>query len=432
MNIDQKIPVAQYITSALAALAGKVNFADDQSLVHAMRLLEEQGIPTAKHEEYKYCNIEAILKKEFKNISNRYTAIDSSTVQQLANVKDCINLFVVNGRFIPEYSNLDQLPEKLLVGDIKKVSGLKELNGVGAYADVTADAFIALNCLYGANGVFIHAESGFQAQKPVHIIYVNSVEGNTLENIRNYVQVEAEAELQLIESFVSINNAAHIFSNYLSEIVMRKGSKLIHTKIQNEDKSSYQVNTTQVHQQQQSNYTSNTFTFGGAVVRNNLNVVMDAKNAEAHLNGLFIASQTALIDNHTLVDHRQPHCNSNELYKGVISDKATGVFNGKIFVRKDAQKTNAYQSSKNILLSDEATINTKPQLEIYADDVKCSHGTSTGKIDEEAVFYLKSRGIGELAAKRLLLQAFAGEVVEKIEHPALKEKLEDLLLHNMQ
>ena len=206
-------------------------------------------------------------------------------------------------------------------------------------------------------------------------------------------------------------------------MVLNENSKLKSYRLQNEDENSHQVNTVQVNVNRYANYITNTFTFNGALVRNNLNVELASDLCESHLNGLFISSGTKLIDNHTLVDHQKPNCESNELYKGIAKDKSTGVFNGKIYVRKDAQKTNAYQSSKNILLSEDATINTKPQLEIYADDVKCSHGTSTGKVDEAALFYLKSRGIGDENARKLLLQAFAQEVIDKIEIEELKEKV---------
>ncbi len=187
------------------------------------------------------------------------------------------------------------------------------------------------------------------------------------------------------------------------------------------------MNTLQVHQELNSNFNTHTFSLSGAVLRNNLNIALGAENCESHLFGLYLPKNNQLVDNHTLVDHRMPHCYSNELYKGIMSDSSTGVFNGKIYVRQDAQKTNAFQSNKNILLSDDATINTKPQLEIYADDVKCSHGTSTGKIDEEAMFYLRARGIGEESAKKLLMQAFADEVLDMIKIPALKEHIHSLV-----
>ncbi len=194
----------------------------------------------------------------------------------------------------------------------------------------------------------------------------------------------------------------------------------------NEGALSYSVNTNQVKVSKYANYSNSTFTMSGELVRNNHNVELASADCEAHLNGLFVTNGAQLVDNHTLIDHQMPNCQSNELYKGIAKDKSTGVFNGKIYVRKDAQKTNAYQSSKNILLSDDATINTKPQLEIYADDVKCSHGTSTGKVDEEALFYLKARGIGDTNARKLLLQAFAQELIDKIEIESLQQRVLNL------
>ena len=212
----------------------------------------------------------------------------------------------------------------------------------------------------------------------------------------------------------------------MSEKLIEESAKLNFLTIQNEGAHSYSVNTNQVKVSKYATYSNSTFTLSGELVRNNHNVELAASNCEAHLNGLFITNGLQLVDNHTLIDHQMPHCESNELYKGIAKGKSTGVFNGKIFVRKDAQKTNAYQSSKNILLSDDATINTKPQLEIYADDVKCSHGTSTGKVDEEALFYLKARGIGDEGARKLLLQAFAQELFNKIEIPSLQERVLNL------
>jgi Fe-S cluster assembly protein SufD len=209
----------------------------------------------------------------------------------------------------------------------------------------------------------------------------------------------------------------------VSEKLVDENAKLTCYTFQNEGELSYSVNTNQVNVNRYANYCNTTFTLSGEMVRNNHNVELAAQNCEAHLNGLFITNGNQLVDNHTLIDHQMPNCESNELYKGIAKDKSIGVFNGKIFVRKDAQKTNAYQSSKNILLSNDATINTKPQLEIYADDVKCSHGTSTGKVDEEALFYLKARGIGDESARKLLLQAFAQELIDKIEIESLKERV---------
>jgi len=217
-----------------------------------------------------------------------------------------------------------------------------------------------------------------------------------------------------------------VFNNFLSEKFVSPGAKLVSYTFQNEGEFGYSVNTHQVKVDRDGHYDNCTVTLSGQVVRNNHNVVLAGENSQAHLNGLFSSKGSQLVDNHTLMDHQVPHCESNELYKGIINDKSTGVFNGKIYVRKDAQKTNAYQSSKNILLSNDATINTKPQLEIYADDVKCSHGTSTGKIDEAALFYLNARGIGKESGRKLLLASFAQEVINKIEVESLKDLITSL------
>ncbi len=214
-----------------------------------------------------------------------------------------------------------------------------------------------------------------------------------------------------------------VFHNFLSEKLIAEGARLDSFILQEEGADGYSVHTNQVEVHKKGNYDNTTFTLSGELVRNNHNVVLKGSHSAAHLYGLFSAKGTQLVDNHTLMDHQVPDCESNELYKGIAAGKSTGVFNGKIFVRQDAQKTNAYQSSKNILLCDDATINTKPQLEIYADDVKCSHGTSTGKVDEEALFYLRSRGIGDQSARKLLLASFAGEVIKRITVESLAERV---------
>lgn len=257
---------------------------------------------------------------------------------------------------------------------------------------------------------------------PVHIIYINHNDKASLSNSRNFIHIESGSELTLVESFVNIGEGK-VFSNYVSEKLLDENAKLTCYTFQNEGSASYSVHTNSVKVNRYANYSNTTITLSGELVRNNHNIELAAPNCEAHLNGLFLTKGTQLVDNHTLIDHQMPNCESNELYKGIAVDKSTGIFNGKIFVRKDAQKTNAYQSSKNILLSDDATINTKPQLEIYADDVKCSHGTSTGKIDTDALFYLKARGIGEESARKLLLRAFAEEVINKVEVESLKENM---------
>ncbi|MFL5751975.1 MAG: Fe-S cluster assembly protein SufD [Bacteroidia bacterium] len=432
MNIiDQKISTTQFVINELGKHSGKVGFIPDEALIHAMRYLEDKGIPNAKHEDYKYCNIEGILKKDFKSIDNSYLAISAKEASKYKVVENCINLFVINGSFSAELSDTKNLPLGLRISALADADKNILSKHLANYADVNSDAFIALNTAYISGGVFIHAEKGKSIEKAIHIINLVSSSGSVFQNVRNLVVCENGAQLNLVESFETVDLSGKAFTNYLTEIFVGEQAVVETYRVQKECDHAYQVNTTQVFQQRNSNYTTNTYTFSGALVRNNLNVVIGDVNAEAHLNGLFLAKGTQLVDNHTLVDHQKPNCNSNELYKGIVDHKSTGVFNGKIYVRKDAQKTNAYQSSKNILLSDDATLNTKPQLEIYADDVKCSHGTSTGKIDEEGLFYLRSRGIGEESGRRMLVHAFAEEVVQKIKIDSLREYIETLITESI-
>jgi Fe-S cluster assembly protein SufD len=240
--------------------------------------------------------------------------------------------------------------------------------------------------------------------------------------------IERDAQIEIVESFETLG-PVKTFTNALTEVVVHQNAIVDHYRMQLEGLVGHQMNTVNAVTQKGSNYRTYTFTLDGAWVRNNLNIRFSESHAEAHLFGLTMLNGQRVADHHTVVDHAIPNCMSNELYKGVLDDKSLGVFNGKIFVRRDAQKTNAYQTNRNILLSDDAQINTKPQLEIYADDVKCSHGTSTGRMDEDALFYLRARGIGETAARKLLVRAFAEEVVTNVPNDAIRAYVENRLDH---
>lgn len=417
--VDNKSAVTQNLLEQLQKNSSKIAFMPDTEIISAIRHLEEKGIPNNKHEDYKYCNLESVLRKEFKSVEQSFNELTNADIAPLK-LDEAINLVVVNGNYN------EALSEKMIVKGLT-VKSLNELSSsekalLSSQAKSDTDALIALNTAFTGNGLFLEIEKGNLIPMPLHVIYVNCSDSNSVINTRNFIHVQANAEVTIVESFYNIGTAK-VFSNFVSEKLVDENAKLTCHTFQNEGALSYSVNTNQVKVNKHSNYSNTTTTLSGELVRNNHNVILADTNCEAHLNGLFIATGTQQIDNHTLIDHQMPHCESNELYKGIAKDKSTGTFNGKIFVRKDAQKTNAYQSSKNILMSDDATINTKPQLEIYADDVKCSHGTSTGKIDTEALFYLKARGIGEESARKLLLQAFAQELIDKIEIPSLQERV---------
>lgn len=417
--ITEKSIITSNLLEQLQKHAAKVGFMPDDEIVDAIRLLEDKGIPNNKHEDYKYCNIESVLRKEFKTVEQSFDELTHNDIAPLK-LDEAINVVVVNGNYQVDLS------EKMVVKrfNILPLNDLfpAEKKRLASLAKSKTDALIALNSTFTGNGFFLEIEKEAVLPMPIHIIYINSSKQNSVVNTRNFIHVRENAEVTIVESFYNIG-AGKVFSNVVSEKLIDENAKLTSYTIQTENELSYAVHTNQVSVNKYANYTNTTLTLSGELVRNNHNVELVGENCEANLNGLFITNGNQLVDNHTLIDHQVPNCQSNELYKGIAKGKSTGVFNGKIFVRKDAQKTNAYQSSKNILLSDDATINTKPQLEIYADDVKCSHGTSTGKIDEDALYYLKARGIGDDNARKLLLQAFAQELIDKIEIESLKEKV---------
>ena len=403
-------------------------FGNTQLRCQAMESFCKQGIPTRKNEEYKYTPIDSLLKEEFyfsatKNCSNEQ-------IEDLKFLKDAHVAIIENGIFMEEASNLEKLPKGVTICSLANAAkgNLTDFEKHYAkYADVNADPFIALNTAMVKDGVFIHIAKNVIIDKPIHIIHIATAFENKMIHPRNLIVVDENAQVEIIESFQTFDSTARTFSNALTEIVIDESAVVDHYKIQDESELGYLMNTTQVIQKKQSVFSTHTFTLSGSLVRNNLTLVLDDEHIESHLNGLYLTTGNQVVDNHTVVDHRKPNCNSNELYKGIIDGKSTATFNGKIFVRKDAQKTNAFQSNKNILLSEAGTINTKPQLEIYADDVKCSHGTSTGKLDEDQIFYLLARGLSPASAKKLLMHAFASEVTSNIKIEALREYIEEII-----
>jgi Fe-S cluster assembly protein SufD len=412
--IAEKINTVQRIIGQISASCGKADFISDELIVSGMKFLEEHSIPDNKHEEYKYCNLGGVFRKEFSQLTQEFTRPAEIKTHR---IEGAINLFIVNGKFEPELS--DSLPEGI---SISKFSALEKRHRElpGSLSFPYADVFTALSSVYSPDGMFLHFQAKLKPGKPVHLIYISSASSESFLQIRNFCLLEENTEVELLESQVS-GSTGKIFTNYLSEKMLKRDARLNSVMIQHEGQKNYGVNNTKVSIEGGAAYFNTTITTGGQLVRNNHEAILKGRDAEAHLNGFFIATGNSLVDNHTLMDHRVADCMSNELYKGIARDKSTGVFNGKIFVRRDAQKTNAYQSSKNILLSDEASIFTKPQLEIYANDVKCSHGTSTGKLDENALFYLNSRGIGKEKARKMLLRSFAEEVFATIRSEMIRD-----------
>lgn len=394
----------------------------------AIATFEELGFPVRKLEEWKYTNINPILKHDFKTTIHDADPLSWDEIKDFLSYEDNVNRLVfVNGQFNEKLSNVITKSEKVFIGSL--LEGRVRMSDViekhfSKYADYKNHSLTALNTAFAKDGAFIYASKNENVTEPVQIIFVSdSREESFMSQPRNLFVMEEGSGIKITEEYFSIGEK-HNFTNVVTEIYCDKNSNLERYKIQNDGDNSYHIGTTQVMQEKDSRFSDTTISWGGAITRNNLNSVFNGSNTECHFFGLYLLTGKQHVDNHTLADHAMPHCYSNELYKGIIDDKATGVFNGKIMVREDAQKTNAYQSNGNILLSEDATIYSKPQLEIFADDVKCSHGATTGQLNKEEMFYLQARGIGKDEARILLLNAFAGDVIDSVKINSLREKLQ--------
>lgn len=392
----------------------------------------EIGIPTVKHEEWKYTRINDFFNKDYHFTTDlkeqNFSKADLEGLQLPAHEEANVVVFV-NGHYHNELSTLRS--EELEIMPLQEAAHNRFASIVekhlGHSTQYHKDGITALNTAFIQEGVFIHVLKGRAAKHPVYFYNITDARnGNIFAQPRVLVHVDENAHLQIVETFATIGTDES-FTNQIVEMAVEKDAVLEFYKIQNDAPNSTVVSTTHVHQVGKSIVNVITVSLSGGLVRNNLNMVMSAENSVANLYGLYLQKGNTHVDNHTVVDNRQPNCLSNELYKGVLTDNATGVFNGKIFVRQIAQKTNAYQSNKNILLSENASVNTKPQLEIFADDVKCSHGCTVGQLDEDALFYLKSRGIHEETAKALLLQGFALDILQKIKPSEIRLYVDELV-----
>jgi len=403
----------------------------------AMSEFQKLGLPAIRHEEWKYARVSNLFRKDLKYLQGEI-AITSSDLEKfrLPGSDSATELVFINGIFNPALSKVRHLPEELIAIPLEEAANgtyaafIK--TNLGHSADYHPDGIHALNAAFAGNGLFIVAKKGKVIEKPVYIYNLaDSRAGFIFAQPRTLVHVEAAAELQIAEQYITIGGNES-FTNEVFEVVAEKDSIVDYYKIQNEGSLANHVGTTHIRQVGKCLTNAVTITLSGAMVRNNLNMIMESEHGESHMYGLYLLDGKTLADNHTIVDNVMPHCYSNELYKGIMDGESTGVFNGKIFVRKDAQKTNAYQSNKNVLLSDKASANTKPQLEIFADDVKCSHGCTIGRLDDEALFYLRSRGISEKNAKSLLLHAFAVDILDNIKLEPLREHVDRMISERLE
>lgn len=386
------------------------------------------GFPTVRNEEWKYTNVQPLVSRPYA-LSQRMAALPhrSAVEQFLIGGLNAYVLVFVNGAFAESLSSLPEQQGRIVVGNFAAAQHAHSAivhRHFAQYAEYSADAFAALNTAFSHDGAFVCVPDGQILDKPVQIVSIaDARHGDVFAQPRHLVVLGRNSHARIVESSGTLGE--HIgFQNAVAEVYVGEDSTAEFYRVQDSSARSVVVHTLSAFQEQRSAFTTVAATLDGEFVRNNVNIRLGGERAEAHLNGLYLPTGEQHVDSHTCVDHALPHCNSNELYKGVLDGNATGVFNGKVLVRPDAQKTNAFQSNRNVLLSASASINSKPQLEIFADDVKCSHGATIGQLDEDALFYLRARGLGEDRAKALLLYAFASDVLDTIALVPLREHLE--------
>ncbi len=392
----------------------------------------ELGFPTVRQEQWRFTNVAPIARTEFK----LQVSTDQVREGDLARYRyaDCAQLAVVNGQFRPDLSRVDGLPKGVvacgLVEALERYPEKVEPH-LGRFAHFDEQPFVALNTAFLKDGVFLYVPANVVVETPINIVVVGRPAHDPVAFFpRNLFVAEENSQVSVVEQYVTLGEGTYLNSP-VTEVVSGPNAVIDHYKLERESVDVFHTATFQLYQDRDSNFSSHSISWGGAIVRNDVNATLDGEGAQAILNGLYIVEGTQLVDNHMRVDHTKPHCDSHELYKGILDGRARAVFSGLIHVHPGAQKTDAKQTNRNLLLSREALCNSHPQLEIFADDVKCTHGSTVGQLDDRAVFYLRSRGIGEEAARSLLTYAFASDIVSRIKIQPVKQDLEEFLFRRL-
>jgi Fe-S cluster assembly protein SufD len=397
----------------------------------AIARFSELGFPTTHDEDWRFTNVARIAQTPFRLAQNGRTELAPLELEQFSSSGFACSRFVfVNGRYAPGLSSPQPLPDGVKVNSVAHAltadrDSLEQ--HLARYADYQDDAFCALNTAFMEDGSFVRILPGTVLQEPIYLLYVSTPSAlPTIVHPRNLILAGDNSQATVVEEYVSLSANVY-FSNVVTEVVVGENSVLTHYLIERESTQAFKVSTLRIQQGRSSNVASHSVLLGGALVRNNVHPVLAGEGCDCLINGLFMATGQQHMDNYMKVEHASPHCNSRQFYNGILDGKSRGVFHGRIIVHKDAQKTDAKQTNKNLLLSDEAQIDTKPQLEIYADDVKCTHGATIGQIDDDAIFYLRSRGIAEASARDLLLLAFASENFQRMKVEPIRSYLEALV-----
>lgn len=430
-NKVENIPLENRFASAFEMNVGRRLNGTNNKLNELRRAAIDRflslGFPTPRSEAWKYTNISKVLQRDYDvHLAAPEIALTKENIATyLVPELDAHVVVLINGRFVRELSDIGTVPSGVIVTSFNEASQ-RHPHLVSAYfgrSAATSDVFTALNTAFTLDGLFVFVPERKILQRPLHVVNLIDTDDDLFLQPRNLFVFGEGSQARIVESGASLGTG-HTFTNSVTEILVASRAVIEFYSIQDSGPHASIVSNVEARQEGESVFTTHTVTLTGEVVRNNLTVVPDGEFCETHLFGLFLPRGDTHVDNHTLVDHVKPNCVSNELYKGVLDERGSGVFNGKVLVRPDAQKTNAFQENKAILLSKTATMNAKPELEIYADDVKCSHGATTGQLDPDALFYLRSRGIPETEARGMLLHAFVRDVIDEVKLEPLRMLLD--------
>ena len=434
----KKMDLKEKLVSSFLAFENKGGL-DLDSNVHSIRSkailnFEKEGFPTKKDEEWKYTSLNSILKNDYSLFPKTKKAVEFKNVREYSiNEIESYTLVFIDGVFSSFLSETthDDCDVCVLSSALTRPKYKMVVDNYFNTIAKNNNSLTELNTAFSVEGAFINIPKNTIVPKPIQILnFSTGSEKDVMLQPRNLVVVGENSHVQIIERHQNLSKNA-VLTNAVTEIFVHKRAIVDYYKIQNDTENSSLIDSTFVSQKQQSVASVHTYSFGGKLTRNNLEFYQEGEYITSHLNGISILNKKQHVDNHTLVNHKFPNCESHELYKGIYADKSTGVFNGKVVVQQAAQKTNAFQQNNNILIDDGASINAKPQLEIFADDVKCSHGCTIGQLDESALFYMQTRGIPKKEAKALLLFAFGNDVVEKIKIPQLKTRITKLIAKNL-
>ena len=400
----------------------------------AISRFTQVGFPTARrgNEEWKYTNVGPVARAVFRYPFQATSAALSAEAERHLDLgRDWARLAFVNGRYRADLSSVAGLPAGVRVGNLTEADPETLSGHLAQLAKLDGDGFIALSTAFIHDGALIALPAGEVVEQPIHLLYIKAEDGAEVVSYPRTLLLAGKGSMAtVVESYVG-PSANPYFTNAVTEIAVGEGANLNHYKLMLEGEEAYHVATAQVRQERDSVFRSTSIAIGGRLARNTLNVLLDAAGSQCTLDGLFLTSGTQHVDNHTFIDHAKPHTTSRELYKGILDGSSKAVFSGRVLVRRDAQKADAQQTNKNLVLSEGAEVDTKPQLEIFADDVKCSHGATAGKLEEESLFYLRARGLDKERARDLLAYAFAGEVLQRIDLQPVRDHVDRLLLRSL-